>query len=271
MKNLPKITSKSNPLVKSVHLLKSKRAAESDLFICEGIKLVEEAVNSGSLIRYVFISDKFCESKTNGPFIKKINRLDLEVIHTADSILNYLSDLVTHQGIIAVVKKKFYQDDKLFDRSDGIILLLYKLQDPGNLGTIIRVAEAGCVKGIIITDGTVDPYNPKTVRATMGSIFRMPIAKIDDVHGFIRKVKGLGYKGIGFFPKAEKEYFNEDLTGPIILSFGHEAAGLPDEIGKLMDMRLRIPMSGDVESLNVAVSAAVVIYESMRQRRGKIC
>ena len=175
--------------------------------------------------------------------------------------------MVTHQGIIAVVKKRFYQDDKLFDRSDGIILLLYKLQDPGNLGTIIRVAEAGGVKGIIITDGTVDPYNPKTVRATMGSIFRMPIAKIDDVHGLIRKVKDLGYKGIGFFPKAEKEYFNEDLTGPIILTFGHEAAGLTDEIGRLMDVRLKIPMSGDVESLNVAVSASVVIYESMRQRQ----
>jgi TrmH family RNA methyltransferase len=271
MKNLPKITSKLNPLVKSVHLLKSKRAAESDLFICEGIKLVEEAVNSGSLIRYVFISDKFCKSKTNGPFIKKIKGLGLDVIHTADSIVDYLSDVVTHQGIIAVVKKGFYQVDKLFDRSDGIILFLYKLQDPGNLGTIIRVAEAGGVKGIIITDGTVDPYNPKTVRATMGSIFRMPIAKIDDASNFIKKVKDLDYKSIGFFPKAKEEYFNADLTGPIILTFGHEAAGLPVEIGRLMDMQLKIPMSGDVESLNVAVSAAVVIYESMRQRRGKIC
>ncbi|MEK6657168.1 MAG: RNA methyltransferase [Nitrospirota bacterium] len=271
MKNLPKITSKLNPLVKSVHLLKSKRAAESDLFICEGIKLVEEAVNSGSLIRYVFISDKFCKSKTNGPFIKKIKGLGLDVIHTADSIVDYLSDVVTHQGIIAVVKKGFYQDDKLFDGANGIILLLYKLQDPGNLGTIIRVAEAGGVKGIIITDGTVDPYNPKTVRATMGSIFRMPIAKIDDASNFIKKVKDLDYKSIGFFPKAKEEYFNADLTGPIILTFGHEAAGLPVEIGRLMDMQLKIPMSGDVESLNVAVSAAVVIYESMRQRRGKIC
>ncbi len=266
MKNLPKITSKSNPLVKSVHLLKSKRAAESDLFICEGIKLVEEAVNSGSVVKYVFISDKFCESKINEPFIKKIKGLGLDVIHTVDSILNYLSDVVTHQGIIAVVKKRFYHDDKLFDGAVGIILLLYKLQDPGNLGTIIRVAEAGGIKGIIITDGTVDPYNPKTVRATMGSIFRMPIAKVDDVRSFIRKVKDLGYKGIGFFPKAEKEYFNEDLTGSIILTFGHEATGLPDEIGRLMDIRLKIPMSGDMESLNVAVSAAVVIYECVRQR-----
>ena len=266
MKNLPKITSKSNPLVKSVHLLKSKRTAESDLFICEGIKLVEEAVNSGSLIKHVLISDKFCESKINKPFMNKIKRLDLDIIYTTDSILDYLSYVVTHQGIIAVVEKRFYQVDKLFDRADGIIILLYKLQDPGNLGTVIRVAEAGGIKGIILTDGTVDPYNPKTVRATMGSIFRMPIAKVDDVRSFIRKVKDLGYKGIGFFPKAEKEYFNEDLTGPIILTFGREAAGLPDEIGRLMDIRLKIPMSGDVESLNVAVSAAVVIYECVRQR-----
>lgn len=269
MKNLPKITSKSNPLIKSVHLLRSKRVAEPDLFICEGIKLVEEAVNSGSLIKYVLISDKFYGSKTNDPLIKKIKGLKLEIIHTTDSIMDYLSDVVTHQGIIAVVKKGFYQVDKLCDRADGIILLLYKLQDPGNLGTIIRVAEAGAVKGIIITEGTVDPYNPKTVRATMGSIFRMPIAKIDDASNFIKKARDLGYRSMGFFPKAEKEYFNADLTGPIILSFGHEAAGLPVEMGRLMDMQLKIPMAGDVESLNVAVSTAVVIYESMRQRRGK--
>ncbi|MBI5181511.1 MAG: RNA methyltransferase [Nitrospirae bacterium] len=201
--------------------------------------------------------------------MNKIKRLDLDIIYTTDSILDYLSYVVTHQGIIAVVEKRFYQVDKLFDRADGIIILLYKLQDPGNLGTIIRVAEAGAVKGIIITEGTVDPYNPKTVRATMGSIFRMPIAKIDDASKFIKKAKGLGYRSIGFLPKAEKEYFNADLTGPIILTFGHEAAGLPDEIGRLMDMQLKIPMSGDVESLNVAVSAAVVIYECMRQRRAK--
>ncbi len=266
MKNLPKITSKSNPLVKSVHLLKSKRAAESDLFICEGIKLVEEAVNSGSLVKYVFISDKFGESEINESFMNKIKKLGLDIIYTTDSILDYLSYVVTHQGIIAVVEKRYYKEDVLFNKSEGVILLLYKLQDPGNFGTIIRVAEAGGIKGIAVTEGTVDPYNSKAVRATMGSIFRMPIVKIDSIDMFIMRARSSGYKSVGFFPKAEKNYFYEDLTGQIVLAFGHEAAGLPDEVERLLDMRLKIPMSGDVESLNVAVSASVVIYECVRQR-----
>ncbi len=266
MKNLPKITSKSNPLVKSVHLLKSKRAAESGLFICEGIKLIEEAVKSGSLIKYIFVSDKLGESEINKPFMNKIKGLGLDIIYTTDLILDYLSDVVTHQGMIAVVEKRLYEEDALFNKAGGAILLLYKLQDPGNLGTIIRVAEAGGINGIAVTEGTVDPYNPKVVRATMGSIFRMPIVKIDSVDMFIKRARNLGYRSVGFFPKAEKNYFNEDLTWPIVLAFGHEAAGLPDEIEGLMDIRLKIPMSGDVESLNVAVSASVVIYEAARQR-----
>jgi TrmH family RNA methyltransferase len=263
-----KITSRANPLIKSLHLLKGReKRRESDLFICEGMKLVEEAVKSGSEIKHILISPRFNESKIKGIIPDRIE--GLKVINTTDSVLDYLSDIVTHQGIIAVAKKRFWKEDDLFKGDYGIIIFLYMLQDPGNLGTIIRVAEAGGAKGIVLVKGTVDLYNPKVVRATMGSIFRMPVARIDSADNFIKKAKGLGYRCIGLFPSEKNEYFKEDLTGPIVLAFGQEGSGLPDEIGRLMDVKINIPMAGSVESLNVALSAAIMIYEGFRQRMAK--
>ncbi|MBI3354258.1 MAG: RNA methyltransferase [Nitrospirae bacterium] len=265
-----KITSRANPLIKSLHLLKGReKRRESDLFICEGLKLVVEAVKCGSEIKNILISPRFNESKIKGVIPDRIDGLNINVINTTDSVLDYLSDTATHQGIIAVVKKRFWREEDLFKGDYGIIIFLYMLQDPGNLGTIIRAAEAGGVKGIVLAKGTVDLYNPKVVRASMGSIFRMPIIRIDSADDFIKKAKGLGYRCVGLFPSGKNEYFREDLTGPIVLAFGQEGSGLPDDIGRLMDVKINIPMTGSVESLNVAVSAAIMIYEGFRQRMAK--
>lgn len=265
-----KITSRANPLIKSLRLLKSRgRKSESGIFICEGIKLAEEAIKSESEIRYIIISPRFDESKAKNITLNRIERLKVDIVSTTDPILDSISDTVTHQGIIAVVKKRFWREDDLFKGGYGIIIFLYMLQDPGNLGTIIRAAEAGGVKGIALAKGTVDLYNPKVVRASMGSIFRMPIIRIDSADDFIKKAKGLGYRCIGLFPSEKNEYFREDLTGPIVLAFGQEGSGLPDKIGRLMDVKINIPMTGNVESMNVALSAAIMIYEGFRQRMAK--
>lgn len=152
-----------------------------------------------------------------------------------------------------------------------LIVVLENLQDPGNLGTIIRTAEAAGASGILLSKGCADFYNPKVTRSTMGSIFRVPFVYTDDLKGALLQLKGQGIRMLAAHLKGSVDLYEESFVGPTALLIGNESRGLTDETAALADQAIRIPMSGSVESLNAAVAAAVCMFEAKRQRRSTTC
>lgn len=262
------ITSKSNPRIKDLRLLKQAkhRQARGEYFI-EGVRLAEEAFGSGQAVRQIVYSPRL-ENTTRGAALLSLARRKYPAagwFYVSDSVLDSLSDTRTHQGILAVLGKSDYGLEELRKR-EGLILLLYELQDPGNLGTIFRVAEAGKAAGLVLTRGTVDPFNPKVVRSSMGSLFRLPFLSDQDPREALQTLRSLGYRVFSTSAGAGTSLWEADLSRPTAVFFGQEGAGLPAELVEAADGILTIPMNPAVDSLNVAVSAGLVVYEAYRQR-----
>lgn len=264
MKNKNIITSSSNPQVKNLIQLQKKAKAreEQGLFVVEGLKMFEEAREAGLLIK-AYVSESFYQEKQNiNPDF--FSDLDYEVI--TDSLFHEASETKTPQGIMGTVKKAHYNLDSILNAPDASLLLLEDIRDPGNLGTMIRTAEGAGITGIIFNKSTVDIYNPKVIRSTMGSIYRVPFYQAEDFYETISQIKqheitvfaahllGIPYDTEGSF------------RNKCAILIGNEANGLSDKAGELADVRIKIPMAGKVESLNAAVAAAILMYEVSRQR-----
>lgn len=255
------ITSSDNKRIKNVIALckKSKERREQDAFVIEGWKLFEEAPDEDILEVYV------CEG--SGEKSAKLDRIPHEVVK--EEVFLKMSDTLTPQGIICVVRKKHYSLQEMIasTKEAPLFLVLETLQDPGNLGTIMRTSEGAKVTGVIMSNDTVDIYNPKTVRSTMGSIFRVPFVYTEDIKSAISELKAAGVSCYAAHLKGTGTCFDQDYRKPTAFFIGNEGNGLSDEVAALADTYIRIPMGGKLESLNAAVSAAVLMYETLRQRR----
>lgn len=258
------ISSTNNPQIKNLALLqrKSKARREQGLFIVEGIKMLEEAKASGLLVK-AYMSESFCQEKimTEEFFIG----LEYEIIK--DSVFNQVTDTMTPQGIMGIVRKPVYTLDQIINGKDSFLLILEDIRDPGNLGTIIRTAEGAGVSGIILNRSCADVLQPKVVRSTMGSIFRVPYYEAED---FLEVLAGLKEGGFKLFA-AHLSGVPYDTSGCFLgkcgLLIGNEANGLSEATVAMADNLIRIPMAGKVESLNAAIAAGILMYEAARQRR----
>lgn len=185
----------------------------------------------------------------------------------ADRVFAQVSDTKTPQGILCVLEQFHYTLPDLLKRKNPHLLLLEDLQDPGNLGTILRTAEGAGVDGIILSRGCVDLYNPKTIRSTMGSVYRMPFLYTETLADVLPV---LGKKGIRTYAahlQGQKDYDQEDYRTGCAFLIGNEGNGLSGELSRQADAWIRIPMKGKLESLNAAVAASILMYEVFRQRR----
>lgn len=257
------ITSAANEKVKHIAALtqKAKLRQEEGIFLIEGSRIFEEA--PVSLIKEVYVSESFLKNQ-DGKVKEKLQETDFEEV--SDRIFQKLSDTKTPQGILAILRQQKYERKDLL-KNMPLLLLLEDIQDPGNMGTIFRTAEGAGVTGIIMSRGCVDLYNPKTVRSTMGSIFRMPFYVTKDL---IREIRSLRKEGVRVFAAhldGDRNYEEEDYRTGTAFLVGNEGNGLKKETVKEADIRIRIPMQGKLESLNAAVSAALLSYEAARQRR----
>ena len=257
------ITSKDNELIKHIRKLKDKKYRdESNEYVVEGVKLVEEAVKENAKIKQIIV----CEDTTRTYEIPTHIMLEIakyECISVSDKIFNIITQVTNPQGIMAIIEKNA-QNAKI-DYTQDIIVVLDDVQDPGNLGTIIRTAHAAGVNGIILTKGTVDIYNDKTIRSTMGSIFYVPIIYDNDL-SFLMNLKSEGFSLVATSLEESKNFFDEDLSGKVILSVGNEGNGISNEIFDLADKKVKIPMPGGAESLNVGVATSIILFEKVRQR-----
>lgn len=258
------ITSTDNKRIKNVMTLleKAKARREQDAFVIEGTKLFEEAPEEDIL--EVYVSENY---KLTSP---KLDRIPHEVVK--EEVFKKMTDTLTPQGILCVVKKKHYDLSKILEaKSDKspLFMVLETIQDPGNLGTIMRTSEGAGVTAVVMSSDTVDLYNPKTVRSTMGSIFRVPFVYTDDLHKTIGQLKAAGVHCYAAHLKGTDSCYAPDYTKPSAFFIGNEGNGLTGETANLADTYIRIPMGGKLESLNAAVSAAILMYEANRQRTDK--
>ena len=268
------ITSENNAKLKEmIKLQKNARYRKKEgMFVAEGIKLVKEAARYGKL-RQVLIRESLWitkwqekpESEIAVEFSGKERHVGVDVV--PDDLFEQVADTVTPQGILGMVDMPSYSLEVILDRPAKLYLLLDDLRDPGNLGTMIRTAEAAGVAGVIMSKGTVDLFNPKVVRATMGAIFRVPFLYVDSLSETIRQMKQKDISAYGTVLEESRAYDTPDYTRPSAVVVGNEANGISREVQKSLSGRIHIPMEGSVESLNAAVAAAVVLYEASRQRR----
>jgi TrmH family RNA methyltransferase len=260
------LTSKDNSAVKDLRSLADpKHRKKAQAFLIEGVKMVEEALRDNAGVKTIVASPDLVRHHGKG-VLRLAEDNGVEVLWISERLMDAVAESKTPQPVMAVVAMKTHSEDELFVSPQGLIVVAHELQDPGNLGTIIRTAEAVNASGVVTTSQTVDPYNPKAVRASMGSILRVPIVHVGSLPDFIKQCRQKGYRAFATTLTATKIHLEADFTKPSILILGQEGAGLPQDIIDDIDVTLRIPMTGAVESLNVAVAAAVILYEAMRQR-----
>lgn len=257
------ITSASNPRMKQVVQLnkKSKTRYEQRVFVVEGIKMCMEAPRGQ--IQQMYVSESFLAEAKNR---QRIQSYSYEVV--SDSVFSRISETKTPQGILCLVQMPEYGLEELL-RQCPHLLVLENIQDPGNLGTMVRAGEGAGVTGVIMDKTTVDIFNPKTIRSTMGSLFRVPFYVTEDLQETLVEMKERGIALYAACLDGKKIYDEPDYTLPCGFLIGNEANGLSAETAALADIHIRIPMEGKVESLNAAVASALFMYEASRQRRQK--
>lgn len=261
------ISSTANGQIKNLIQLqkKSRARVEQGIFVIEGIKMFEESRDGGYLLK-AYVSESFYEEKiAKSP--NYFNGISYEIV--SEHVLNEAAETKTPQGIMATVTMPTYTLEQMIKKDNANLVLLEDIRDPGNLGTIVRTAEGAGITGIILSKTSVDMYNPKVIRSTMGAIYRMPFVYVED---FIETLQVLKENELTIYAahlKGSKYYDEVEYEDKCAIMIGNEANGLSDESSSLASKYIKIPMCGQVESLNAAVASAILMYEIYRQRRMK--
>jgi RNA methyltransferase, TrmH family len=255
------ITSTQNSLVKLFRKLQvSKHRREMSVLFLEGSNLVDEAVQADRTFE-VFCCTESWRDRHSALFDQSVNRSDrFELV--SDDVLKAMAMTVNPEGVVASCGKPATTEVKI--QSFGLVL--DRIQDPGNLGTMIRTAVAAGVEGLWVSGDSADLDHPKVMRSSAGQWFRLPMQQVNDLEHRLRQAQDQGMQIVTTLPKAEKSLWDVDLTRPTLVVLGNEGAGLPMEMAEMADVPIRIPLMNGVESLNVAIAAAIVMYEVQRQR-----
>ena len=285
------ISSKDNEIIKNIKKLKEKKYRElENAYLIEGIKIVKEAIAENAKIRQIIM----CEDFTDNVELDKDTLYELarhNLIYVTRNIMDSLSDVKTPQGIIGVVEKskRFAEEDNdenksknnidaetnmlgnktgiepKVDYTQDIIIALDGVQDPGNLGTIIRTADSANLNQIIISKTSADPYNPKVVRSTMGAIFRVNIIETENIVEELKKAQENGFKVMVTALDSSESIYKTEFNKKVIV-IGNEANGVSKEVQSIADEKVKIPMLGKTESLNASIAAGIMIYEYVRRK-----
>lgn len=261
------ISSTANPRVKNIVSLqkKGKERKQQGLFVIEGRKLFEEVLRDApEAIAEVYVTEAYLEAPEYRAILEAVS---YEIV--SDSVMKTMAETMEPQGILATVRIPHYDKAALLERETAVWVALEELRDPGNLGTILRTAEAAGVTGVILSANSVDMYNPKVVRATMGAIFRVPHFYAEDFLGELDCLKRAGAAVYAAHLSGERFYDEPEYSGRSVILIGNEANGLSKEASEKADCLVKIPMEGKAESLNAAVAASLFVYEVYRKRRNR--
>ncbi len=260
------ISSKDNELIKHIKKLKDKKHRdESNEYIIEGVKLIEEAVKENAKIKKIII----CEDTTRTYEIPTHIMYEIakyECVYVTDKIFASITQVTNPQGIMAIIEKG--DEDVQIDYAQDIIVALDDVQDPGNLGTILRTVDSIGLNQIIVSKGTADAFNSKVVRSTMGAIFRVKIIEVENLPQAIKEMRRHHFKLMVTSLQTENSIYDIQFNKKIIV-IGNESNGVSKEVQEMADEKAKIPMIGKTESLNASVAAGVVMYEYVRQKLSK--
>ena len=258
----PSVLALRHQKVQRLRRLLSRRSAREaeQAFVVEGAKVLSEALDAGVPVESVYLASGAAEEVASRAY-----DAGARIFELAPGVLERVADTVTPQPVMAVVPFLDRPLDEL--RNARLSVVAVDVRDPGNAGTILRSAEAAGADGVLCCEGSVDVYNPKTVRASAGSLFHVPVVAGGDPVEVLREMANWGVRRLATTATGGRDYSETDLTGPVAFVLGNEANGLPSEIDDLVDERVTIPMRGRSESLNVGMAAAVLCFEAARQRR----
>ena len=260
------ITSKDNELIKHIKKLKDKKERDlSNEYIIEGIKLIQEAIQENAKIKQIIICDD-CEKTESIPKDLMYEIAKQECIYVTNKVFDSITEVMNPQGILAIIEKQS-KEIQIDDKQD-IILALDDIQDPGNLGTILRTADSIGLTQILVSKGTADSYNPKVVRSTMGAIFRVKIIECEDLVKTLKEIKKHKFEIVVSSLQTDNSIYDINYHKKVIV-IGNEANGVKREIQDLTDKKIKIPMLGKTESLNASVATGIVLYEYVRQKLAK--
>ena len=260
---MQRISSKDNEFIKHIKKLKDKKYRdESNEYIIEGIKLIEEAINEKANIKQIVICEE-CGKTQEIPKKLMYEIASYECIYVTENIFTNITDVKNPQGILAIIEKNNSKTE--IDYKEDIIVALDDIQDPGNLGTILRTIDSIGLKQILVSKGTADSYNPKVVRSTMGAIFRVKIIECDDLVKTLKEVKKHKYELVVTSLQTDNDIYDINYHKKAIV-IGNEANGVSKEIQDIADKKVKIPMLGKTESLNASVATGIVLYEYVRQK-----
>lgn len=258
------VTSRQNPLLKKFRAVRQGR--ERHLVFIEGVRLVEEAIRSKLHFEVVAFSDRLRAHERGAALQRSLNRINCRGAHVSEAIMESISDVESPQGVAAIVHLPYTSLETL-PVGSSVMVIAHRLRDPGNMGTLIRTAEAAGAGSLIATPETVDPFNIKSLRAAMGSAFRLPIVVNARLRDIARICSEKSILMVAAQSGAETRYTDFDWTRPVALLLGQEAEGLDKEASALVQHRVSIPMRQGVDSLNVASAGAVLLFEAARQRQ----
>lgn len=251
------ISSKENNIIKEVKRLKEKKY-RNEKYIIEGHKMIDEAIQESVKIDIIIMTEEFANH--NQKYVEKIN--NYKFILVTENVFKELTEVKTPQGILAVVYKK--EQIKIDEKAD-YIMALDDVQDPGNIGTIIRTLDSANIKQLIVSRGTVDAYSPKVVRSTMGAIFRVQIIEVENLSETLNSLKQKGFDLVSTSLQTDKNIYDINYNKKVVV-IGNEANGVSKEIQDTSDYKVKIPMMGKTESLNASVAASIMIYEYVREK-----
>ena len=257
------ITSKDNDIIKNIKKLKEKKYRdERKEFIVEGIKLIQEAIDENAKIKMIVVCEECLKEETiEAKILYQIAKYNC--IYVTPKVFATITDVKNPQGILAIIEMENTED--VIKYNEDIIFVLDGIQDPGNLGTILRTLDSAGLSQLIVSKDTVDAYNPKVVRSTMGAIFRVKVIESNDLSRTIRNIKKHKFETVVTSLDTNESIYDIDYSKKIIV-IGNEANGVSKEIMGIADLKMKIPMLGKTESLNAAVATSIIAYEYVRRK-----
>lgn len=258
------ISSKENEIIKNIKKLKEKKYRDlNNEYIIEGIKVIQEAIQENAKIKQIIICDD-CEKNSNISQEMMYEIAKYECIYVTNKIFTSLTDVKNPQGIMAIVEKNSSKEEEI-DYNQDVIVALDDIQDPGNLGTILRTVDSIGINQILVSKGTADSYNPKVVRSTMGAIFRVKIIECEDLEKTLKEIKKHKFEILVTSLQTENSIYDIKYNKKVIV-IGNEANGVEEKIQNMADVKVKIPMLGKTESLNASVATGIILYEYVRQK-----
>ena len=243
------------------------RGEARDVILLDGVHLVTEAVAAGVPIRHVAVKTEAMNITEIGLLVEKLERSNVYVVMASTSVMDALSPVRSASTVVALADRPAMSEQKLYEQAAPLVVIAVDVQDPGNVGAIVRVAEAGGATGVVAAGACADPLGWKALRGSMGSALRLPILAQPEAGRAIEDARRHGCRIVATTPRGGRSMFEADYTGAVAVLIGSEGPGLPPALVDGADERVTIPMQAPVESLNAAVTTALIVYEARRQRR----